>query len=122
MDKHYKYGIINGDKIVLFNETIHEDTILTSDFLTDVTIEQTENGILDISANRIIYDFYGNKYGYRIFEKDWKHTPHPKEIHEGKRWWFSKKKERFVYHGWIRSNETEPMHYMFSKYKIEIYE
>ena len=121
MDKHYNFGIISDDNIVLFNETAHESVILTSDFLTDVTIEQNENGVIDISANRIIYDFYGHEHGYRIFEKDWQHTPHPKEIHEGKRWCFSKNKERFVYRGWVRTNEVEPIHYIFSKYKIEIY-
>ena len=74
MDRHYNYAIIdkNSNCIQLFNNSIKEATILSSDFLTNVSIEIDNNGVLRINANRIIYDLYLGE-GRRIFEKDWNH-------------------------------------------------
>lgn len=122
MNKHYNYGIItNENKVILFNETEQSAPIVSSDFLTDVNCNIDKNGVLQISAYRIIYDLYLCD-GYRIFKKYWKHTPHPKEIHEGRRFIWSREKEQFVYRGWVRSSETELVEYVMNNYRIEIYE
>ena len=49
----YKYGIIKNDNtIVLFNETEHRATVSTSDFLQDVEVELSDDGLLSIKAKR----------------------------------------------------------------------
>ncbi len=124
MEATYNYGLINEERILLFNETEHHANPLTTEFLKDVNVEINECGILTIEANRVCFDFYGSDYGYRIFEKNWKHTPHPKEIHKGRKWWKRLfnigEPERFVYHGWVRTTETEPIRYIRNKYNIII--
>lgn len=122
MDRHYNLAIVNKNSncIQLFNNSTKEAPVLSSDFLKDVNIEIDNNGVLKIYANRIIYDLYLGE-GRRIFEKDWQYEPHHSEIYEGKRWPWSKK-ERFVYHGWVKRAETEKIEYVMSKYKIEIYD
>ncbi len=30
--------------------------------------------------------------------------------------------KRFVYQGWVRTKETKPIHFIFNKFKIEIYD
>jgi len=122
MDRHYNWAIIdkNSNCIQLFNNSVKEAAVLSNDFLKDVSVEIDNNGVLKIYANRIIYDLYFGE-GRRIFEKDWRHEPHHSEIHEGKRWPWSKK-ERFVYNGWVKTAETEKIEYVMSKYKIEIYD
>lgn len=121
--KHYDYGIITSDTIKLFcNSTINIHPLYDV-ALEDVTIEYDDNGILHINAKKIEYDFYSlNFYGRRIFEDDWKRTPHRKEIKEGKRHFWSKKMERYVNCGWVRTTETTSMQYILNKYKVEIYD
>lgn len=127
-EKDFKYGIIDGFSVMLFNETEHKATVSTSDFLINVKIKMENNGVINIQADRIIYDFYDPSRGRRIFEKDWIHQPHPRLIHEGKRWWKvltgGKETERFVYSGYVRSTETESVQYILpiNKYTITIYD
>jgi len=125
MEATYNYGLIDEERILLFNETEHNANPLTTDFLLNVHIKIDDNsGVLTINAERIIFDYYGPDYDYRIFEENWKHTPHNKEIHEGKKWWKSLfnigEPERFVYQGFVRTNETEPIRYIRNKYNIII--
>lgn len=129
IDNFYKYAIITRDNIILFNESTHEGNISSSNFLVNVHVK-FEDDVLDITADEIIYDFYYNKnHGYKIYEKDWIHEPHPKCINKGKYWWEKLlgigKEKRFVYSGWVRTTETEPIHFIFNKFnkfKIEIYD
>ena len=123
----YKYGIIKNDNtIVLFNETEHRATVSTSDFLQDVEVELSDDGLLSIKAKRIVYDFYytDKSIFMRVFEDCWEHEPHPKLIKTGKRYFWSKKKERYVDVGWVRTTETENVTYIVSlnNYKIEIFD
>ena len=123
MEATYNFGLINGNQILLFNETEHHANPFTSDFLVNVHIKIDDNsGVLTINAERIVFDYY--EYGYRIFEENWQHTPHNKEIHEGRKWWKALfhigNPEKFVYHGFVRTNETEPKQYIMSKYKLII--
>ena len=104
--KHYNYGIINGDTVKLFNSSTIDIHPLHDVGLEDVTIEYNDNGILHISAKKIEYDFYFRSDGRRIFEKDWQRTPHREEIKEGKRHFWSKKKERNVKCGWAWRKEN----------------
>lgn len=121
-NKHYDYGIINGDTIKLFNNSTLDIHPLHDEGLEDVSVEFCDNGLLKIDAKKIEYDFYSPSAGRRIFEEDWERTPHPKCIKEGKRYFWSKNKERYVYCGWVRTTETTPMQYILSKYKVEIYD
>jgi len=123
----YKYGIIKNDNtIVLFNETEHRACVSTSDFLQDVEVKSSDYGLLTIKAKRIVYDFYctDNTIFMRVFEDCWKHEPNPKQIKTGKRYFWSKKKERYVDAGWCRTTETENVTYIVSvnNYKIEIFD
>ena len=123
----YKYGIIKNDNtIVLFNETEHRACVLTSVFLQDVEVKSSDYGLLTIKAKRIVYDFYctDNTIFMRVFEDCWEHEPHPKQIKTGKRYFWSKKKERYVDAGWVRTTETENVTYIVSvnNYKIEIFD
>lgn len=120
--KHYNCGIINGDTVKLFDNSTIDIHPLYDVVLEDVTIEIADNGILRINAKEIEYDLYLRSDGRRIFEKDWQRTPHRKEIKERKRHFWSKKKERYINCGWVRTTETTPMQYILSKYKIEIYD
>ncbi len=123
MEKNYKYGLLSGTTLILFNDTEHRANPLNTEFLEDVKIQIKDNGCLEITARRIIFDFYSFSDG-RIFEKYWQRQPHPKEIHEGKRWWWSRKKERFVNakNGSVRTTETVNVHYVLTIYKIEIFD
>ena len=121
-NKHYDYGIINGDTIKLFNNSIINIHPLNDVGLEDVNIEFCDNGLLKIDAKKIEYDFYMHYDGRRIFEENWQRTPHPKCIKEGKRHFWSKNKERYVTWGWVRTTETTPMQCILSKYKVEIYD
>jgi len=122
--KHYNYGIINDDTVKLFDNYSTIDIHPLYDVgLEDVTIEYDDNGILHINAKKIEYDFYFmHSYGRRIFEEDWERTPHREEIKEGKRHFWSKKMERYINCGWVRTTETTSMQYILSKYKVEIYD
>ena len=120
--KHYDYGIITSNTTKLFNNSKIDFYPLLDVALENVTIEYDDNGILHINANKIKYDFYGHSYGRRIFEEDWKRIPHRKEIKEGKRHFWSKKMERYIIYGWVRTTETTQMQYILSNYKVEIYD
>ena len=120
--KHYDFGIINGDTIKLFNNSTMNIHPLDDECLEDVNVDFCDNGVLEINAKKIEYDFYMHSDGRRIFEEDWKRTPHPKEIKEGKRHFWSKNKERYVNFGWVRTTETTPMKCILSKFKVEIYD
>lgn len=121
-NEHYDYGIINSDTIKLFNNYTMNFQPLHDDSLEDVNVEFCDNGVIKIYAKKIEYDFYMYSDESRIFEEDWKRTPHPKCIKEGKRHFWSKKKERYVNFGWVRTIETVPIQYILSKYKVEIYD
>lgn len=58
MDKHYNYGVIEGNTITLFNDSTITRSLLYSDFLKDVSVEISDTGILYISANKLEYDVY----------------------------------------------------------------
>lgn len=118
MDKHYNYGVIEGNTITLFNDSTITRSLLYSDFLKDVSVEISDTGILYISANKLEYDLY--MCGSRIFEDEWKRTPDPKLIKEGKRYIWSRNKEKYVNGGWVRTTERTPIKYVFNNYKIEI--
>ena len=120
--KHYDYGIIDGSTIKLFNNSTIDIHPSYDVALEDVNVEFCDNGVLNIDAKKIEYDFYDRSYGRRIFEEDWQRTPHPKCIKEGKRHFWSKKKERYVNWGWVRTTETTPVQYALNKYKVEIYD
>ncbi len=120
--KHYNWGIITGDTVKLFNNSIININPLHDVGLEDVTIEYDDNGILHINTKKIEYDFYSHFYSRRIFEEDWKSIPHRKEIKEGKRHFWSKKMERYINCGWVRRTETTQMQYIISNYKVEIYD
>lgn len=122
MQENYKYGLLSDTTLILFNDTEHRANPLNTDFLEDVKIQINDNGCLEITAKRIIFDFYLHSDGRRIFEKSWIHQPHKREIHEGRRWWWSRKKERFVRNGFVRTTETENVHYVLTIYKIEIFD
>ena len=121
-NKHYDYGIINGGTIKLFNNSIMDIHPFDDEGLEDVNVELCDNGVLKIDAKKIEYDFYFHSDGIRIFEEDWRRTPHPKCIKEGKRHFWSKNKERYVNCGWVRTTETTPVQYILNKYKVEIYD
>ena len=120
--KHYEYGAVNGSTVKLFNNSIIDIQPLHDVALVDVNVEFSNNGLLKIDAKRIEYDFYRHSDGRRIFEEDWKRTPHPKCIKEGKRHFWSKMKERYINYGWVRTTEVTPMRYILNKYKVEIYD
>ena len=124
MDKHYEYGIISSNgNLILFNDSVQEASLFTSEFLKDVNVTIRANGILEIHAYRIEYDFYSHSDSTdfrRVFEESWRRTPHPKCIKEGKRHFWSRKKERYVNNGWVRTTETTPVEFVLNKYKIDI--
>lgn len=122
MENHYEYGIISNNELVLFNNSIQDASLLHSDFLKDVNVNVMENGVLEVTAKKIEYDFYNHLYGRRIFEEDWQRTPHPKEIKEGKRHFWSNQKERYIHRGWIRTTELVPVNYMLGNFKVTIYD
>ena len=128
MNEIYNYAVITEDnKVMLFNQSEPSQIAVTSDLLTDVHVTYNKNGNLEIKGNSVIYDFYWNScYENKIYEKDWENPPHPNYIHEGKRWWKRLlnigKKERFVYSGWVKTTKTEPAYYVFSNFRIEVYE
>lgn len=125
---HYKYGIVHTDKITLFNDTDHYGKITSSDFLRDVDVclDYLDNGILFMNAKKIVYAFYVPEKSFcgRVFESDWEHEPHPKLIHTGKRHFWSRKRERFVYSGWNRTTEEVNITIAvnLNTYKIEIFD
>ena len=65
IDNFYKYAIITRDNIILFNESEQEGNVLSSNFLINVHVK-FDDGVLDITADEIIYDFYGLNDGYKI--------------------------------------------------------
>lgn len=115
--KHYKWALIEGSNIKLFNESTVKFTVLTTDALENVNVE-IDNGVLSIEADRIIY-FYATA---KLWEDEWKEEPEPKLIKEGKCYWFSKKVKRYVEKGWIRTTKREKVKYIINNYKIEILE
>jgi len=118
IDKHYRYALIEGSNIKLFNESTVNFTVLTTDALENVDVEIDDNGILSIEADRIIYFYTTTK----LWEDEWEKEPEPKLIKEGKRYWFSKKVKRYVEKGWIRTAKREKVKYIMNNYKIEILE
>ena len=125
---HYEYGIVHTDKVTLFNETEHYGKISSSDFLRDVDVclDYLDNGILIMKAKKIVYDFYSLEKSFcgRVFESDWEHEPDSKLIHTGKRYFWSRKRERFVFSGWNRTTEEVNITIAvnLNTYKIEIFD
>lgn len=127
LDSFYKYGIVTGKTIMLFNETEHSSSVLGSDFLNDVTVCFNEqNGLLKISGQRVKYDYYapGVSYFGRVFEDKWDEEPHQKLIRTGKRHFWSKIKERYVDSGWIRTTKTSSYTLIASidNFNIEVFD
>ena len=94
-----------------------------TDFLKDVDVKIDDNGVLNIKAKKILFDFY-SPFNYRclVFEEDWKRKPHQSEIFEKKRHFWSRKKEKCVNAGFVKTIETEPIEYCLSHFKVEIYD
>lgn len=119
--RYFNYGIISGDTVTLYNESEMSVFPSSDDELVDVDVEFCENGLLNINAKKIQYDFYSCFDGSRIFEEDWRNTPLPKEIKKGKRSFWSKKEESYVDCGWVKTTKTTQIQYILSKYKVKIY-
>ena len=117
--KTYKFGVLDGTTLKLYE---NRPTVFPSFeiSLENVKIDFRDNGILNIEADKILYDLY---HGYKVYENEWINQPHIREIHEGIRWWKKlfgiKKKERFVYGGWVRANKVEKVRYSLNNFKIE---
>lgn len=114
MNKHYKYAIVEGTNITIFNESVVTSTILTSDFLVDVDVSLDANGLLNLSGKRIIYDFYDSGV---VYEDEWEHEPEKKLIRERRRLFGGT--IRYVRGGWVRTIERENVSYIFSGFKIK---
>lgn len=117
MDKKYKYCIIEDFNIILFDKSNVSYSPLRSEFLENVSVVIDDRGVLTINGNIIEYDFYLDN---KIFEKEWHRIPDSKLIHEGKRHFWSKYKEKYIKGGWVKTIERTPVTYIFNKYKIEI--
>lgn len=60
--KHYNYGIMNGDTVKLFNDSIIDFSPLHDVALEDVYVEFRYNGLLKIDAKRVItVNHFSNK-------------------------------------------------------------
>jgi hypothetical protein len=123
MEKHFNWGLVSDSNIKLFNNSKLHSTVLGTDFLKDVDVKIDDNGVLNIKAKKILFDFY-RPFNSRclVFEEDWQRKPHPSEIFEKKRHFWSRKKEKCVSGGFVKTIETEPIEYFFNKFKIEIYD
>ena len=95
MDKHYNYALIDGSDIKLFNNSTIEFRPTNCDALEDVDVDIDGLGILTIKAKRIEYDLYVT--GGRVYECDWNRVPEKKLIKEGKMWFWSRKKTKYVF-------------------------
>ena len=120
LESTYKYGIIKGNQVILFNESNIVYSPLADNVLEDVNVSVTDAGNLHIQAALIEYDFYLTRN--KIWEDGWINEPHQKVIKEGKRHWWSKKKSRYVIGPWVRKAEKKRVSYLMSNYKIEIYD
>jgi len=119
MKKNYTYGFVEGTNITLFDNLTLNFNCSTTDALQDVTAEIDDKGNLHIKGKKLVYDFYGSNN--KVWENEWRNTPHPKLIKEGKRFFLSKL-ERYVEGGWVRTDKTIQVEYVFSNYKITIEE
>lgn len=127
IDGRYEKGIIANEKILLWNKGKRPVHPLTDIFLTNVNVKLCENGAVGIEADRNIFEFYARSYyGRKVYEENWRHTPHPSEIHTGRPWWKKMlnigKDKKYVHCGWVRTEETEPVRFMLSHYQIEVTE
>ena len=125
IDGKYEKGIIAKKKILLWNKGERPVHPLTDDFLTNVNAKLCENGALYIETDRNIFEFYARSfYGRKIYEENWRHTPHPSEIHTGRPWWKKLlnigEDKKYIYCGWVRIAKTEPVRIMFFHYQIEV--
>ena len=122
--KKFKFGIIDErkDSIILFNDwSKHPKFFMSmSTQLVDVNVEFTDKGFLVIRAKRIEYDLYISFHNDKYFEEDWVRQPDKNYIKEGKRHFWSTKKEKYVESGWVKAEETTPITYVLNKYKVEI--
>ena len=114
----YRYGIIEGNQITLFNDSDVSFRPLTANALENVSFSIDDKEILHLQADLVKYDLYFQ--GGKIWENEWESTPHPKEIKEGKKHWWSKKTSRYVRGPWVRTIEKEHISYLMSNFKIEI--
>lgn len=127
IDGRYEKGIITNEKILLWNKGERPVHPLTDIFLTNVNVKLCENGAVGIEADRNIFEFYARSYyGRKVYGENWRHTPHPSEIHTGRPWWKKLlnigKDKKYVHCGWVRTEETEPVRFMLSHYQIEVTE
>lgn len=123
----YKKGIIAKKKILLWNKGERPVRPLTDDFLTNVNVKLCENGALDIEGDLNIFEFYSwFYYGRKVYEENWRNTPHPSEIHTGRPWWKKLfnigEDKKYVHCGWVRTAKTKPVHFMFFNCQIEAYD
>ena len=120
---NYKWGLVYKDNIIkLFNNSTFEAPVLTTDFLENVEIKYNDDDTITLTGHIIEYDLYTERG--RIFENKWKREPDPKLIKEGKRYWWSKKIEKYIEGGrWIRTTVRTHVTYKFKgDYRIEIYD
>jgi hypothetical protein len=117
---HFNFGIICDDKIILYdNEEDYSSRISNSTFLVNVDAELCRHNVLSLQGDKILYDLYiGCKR--RVFEKDWEHQPHESEIHEGKKYFWSKNKSKYVNSGWVKRADKEHISVVLINYKITI--
>lgn len=117
---HFNFGIICDDKIILYdNEEDYSSRISNSTFLVNVDVELCRHNVLSLQGDKVLYDLYiGCKR--RVFEKDWEHQPHESEIHEGKKYFWSKNKSKYVNSGWVKRADKEHISVVLINYKIII--
>ena len=123
MNKHYNYALIEGNNVILYDNSTRDFWPFTTTALQNVNVN-IENGILTISGDEIVFDFYSREGLFednRVFEDKWKNNPVSREIKEGKRHWWSRKKERYVEHGFVKTTKRIPREFIFSDYTVEIY-
>lgn len=118
---HFNFGIICDDKIILYdNEEDYSSRISNSTFLVNVDVELCRHNIVSLQGDKILYDLYIGRR--RVFENDWKYQPHESEIQEGKKYFWSKKKSKYVNSGWVVRADKEHISVILINYKITIIE
>ena len=122
MDKHYRFGIIKRENtVILFNNSLVSSSRADSDFLKNVDVSIGENGVLSLKGDKFIKDYYCPvDFHFKVFKENWKHKPFSDAIHEGKRHFWSRKKEEYVDSGFVLSTETEPIEYSLSDFVVKI--
>ena len=110
--EEWKFGYVNGDYIVVFNESEYSFQIFGGHFLEDVSVEVKENGTLRVTGSEIVFDYYLHK----TFENEWKNEPVENEIRNWKFLWMKGKYLR----GWVKTKKRVSFDQEFgSGWKLE---